>query len=86
MRPVAFLVVSQGKVKLLPVGTEAFIDRVFDLVPNLVDRMTKTALPVRWITTPCSRHLDLKAQELLRSFVEELQKMEILQVNVVLSS
>lgn len=44
MRPVAFLVVSQGKVKLLPVGTEAFIDRVFDLVPNLVDRMTKNSV------------------------------------------
>ena len=44
VRPVAFLVVSQGKVKLLPVGTEAFIDRVFDLVPNLVDRMTKNSV------------------------------------------
>ncbi|MDD2430099.1 MAG: GerW family sporulation protein [Firmicutes bacterium] len=44
LRPVAFLVVSQGKVKLLPVGTEAFIDRVFDLVPNLMDRMASNSV------------------------------------------
>lgn len=44
IKPVAFLVVSQGKVKLLPVGTEAFIDRIFDLVPPLMNRMNANTI------------------------------------------
>ena len=39
IKPVAFLVVGQGKVRLLPVGSEAFIDRVIDLLPPLIDQM-----------------------------------------------
>lgn len=42
IKPVAFLVVGQGKVRLLPVGSEAFIDRIFDLIPPLMNRTTNT--------------------------------------------
>lgn len=40
IKPVAFLVVGQGKVRLLPVGSEAFIDRIIDLIPPLMNRTT----------------------------------------------
>ncbi len=40
IKPVAFLVVGQGKVRLLPVGTEAMLDRIIDLLPPVMQRMT----------------------------------------------
>ena len=39
VRPVAFLVVQQGSVRLLPVDQRASIERLLDLAPELVDKV-----------------------------------------------
>lgn len=39
VQPVGFLVVGQGAVRLLPVSQGAILDRLVDLVPQLVDKV-----------------------------------------------
>ncbi|NMA55491.1 MAG: sporulation protein YtfJ [Firmicutes bacterium] len=39
IHPVAFLVVGGGQVRLLPVDSRAFYDRLIDLAPQLIDRI-----------------------------------------------
>ncbi len=39
VRPVAFLVVQQGSVRLLPVDQRAGLERLLDLAPEVVDRI-----------------------------------------------
>lgn len=38
INPVAFMIVGQGQVKLLPVNTNASLDKVLDLIPDLVGK------------------------------------------------
>lgn len=40
VHPVAFMVVGQGQVRLLPVDGTALYDRLIDLAPKLVDKIT----------------------------------------------
>ena len=39
LNPVAFLVVGQGQVRLLPVDNTAIYDRLLDMVPGVIDRV-----------------------------------------------
>lgn len=39
VRPVGFLVVHQGSVRLLPVDQRASLERLFDLAPEILDRI-----------------------------------------------
>ncbi|HEY8414502.1 MAG TPA: GerW family sporulation protein [Thermaerobacter sp.] len=39
VQPVGFLVVGQGRVRLLPVAEGAFLDRVIDAAPEVIDRV-----------------------------------------------
>lgn len=39
LNPVAFLVVGQGQVRLLPIGDNAIIDRLLDVAPRLIDQV-----------------------------------------------
>lgn len=39
LNPVAFLVVGQGQVRLLPVDNTAIYDRLVDMVPRVVDQI-----------------------------------------------
>lgn len=39
VQPVAFLVVGQGQVRLLPVHHHAMLDRLIDLAPQLIDQV-----------------------------------------------
>ncbi len=43
VRPVGFLVVHQGSVRLLPVDQGASLARLFDLAPELLDRILSAA-------------------------------------------
>ena len=43
VQPVAFLVVGNNIVKLLPVNYSNVVDRIVDLVPNVLDNIEKTA-------------------------------------------
>lgn len=40
VQPVGFLVVGNGQVRLLPVDSNAVIERVIDTVPDLIDKIT----------------------------------------------
>ena len=40
VQPVAFLVVGNGTIRLLPVDTNVVVDRLFDTVPDLVDKFS----------------------------------------------
>jgi len=40
IRPVGFLVVGQGQVRMLPVDGKAFYDRLIDLAPQLLQELT----------------------------------------------
>lgn len=41
VQPVGFLVVGQGRVRLLPVAEGAFLDRVIDAAPEVLDRVRR---------------------------------------------
>jgi sporulation protein YtfJ len=56
VQPVAFLVVGNGQVRLLPVDSNAVVERIIDIVPDVFDKVSnlfnkKTADKVV-ITTP----------------------------------
>lgn len=40
VQPVGFLVVGNGQIRLLPVDSNAVIDRVIDTVPDLIDKVS----------------------------------------------
>lgn len=42
INPIAFLIVEEGKVKLLPVNHSSCIDKVLDYIPDLIERISKT--------------------------------------------
>jgi len=43
INPIAFLVVEEGKVRLLPVNHTSCIDKLLDYVPDLFEKISKTA-------------------------------------------
>ncbi|MBZ4646828.1 MAG: hypothetical protein PWR27_2263 [Petroclostridium sp.] len=42
IQPVAFMVVGQGQIKLLPVNTNSSVDKILDLVPELIEKINET--------------------------------------------
>lgn len=42
INPVAFMVVGQNQIKLLPVNVNSSVDKVLDLVPELFDKINET--------------------------------------------
>ena len=38
INPVAFMIVGQNHIKLLPVNVNSSVDKILDLVPNLIDK------------------------------------------------
>lgn len=42
VQPVAFLVVGEGNTRLLPVNTNALVDRLVDMAPELMDKIQAT--------------------------------------------
>jgi len=43
VQPVAFLVVGGNQIRLLPVNYSSVVDRIIDLVPNLIENIEKVA-------------------------------------------
>ena len=43
INPIAFLIVEEGKVKLLPVNHSSCIDKMLDYIPDLMERISKSA-------------------------------------------
>ncbi|MCX7923294.1 MAG: GerW family sporulation protein [Clostridia bacterium] len=42
IHPVAFMVVGQNQIKLLPVGMNSSVDKILDLVPDLIEKVNET--------------------------------------------
>lgn len=47
VQPVAFLVVGGNQIRLLPVNYSSVVDRIIDLVPNLIENIEKAAKKVK---------------------------------------
>lgn len=47
VQPVAFMVVGNNQIKLLPVSYSNVVDRIVDLVPNVIDNIEKAAKKVK---------------------------------------
>lgn len=47
--PVGFLVVGQGQIRLLPVGNNSSLDRIVDMVPEIMTKLNET-LRTRTVT------------------------------------
>lgn len=47
VQPVAFMVVGNNQIKLLPVSYSNVVDRIVDLVPNMIDNIEKAAKKVK---------------------------------------
>lgn len=43
INPIAFLIVEEGKVKLLPVNHSSCIDKMLDYIPDLFEKLSETA-------------------------------------------
>ncbi len=43
INPIAFLIVEQGKVRLLPVNHSSCIDKILDYIPDLIEKMNKNS-------------------------------------------
>ena len=43
INPIAFLIVEEGKVKLLPVNHSSCIDKMLDYIPDLLEKLSETA-------------------------------------------
>lgn len=41
VQPVAFMIVNSDKIKLLPVSHNAMLERVIDLAPQIIDKISK---------------------------------------------
>ena len=42
INPVAFMVVGNGQIRLLPVNINSSIDKIIDLVPDLINKLSET--------------------------------------------
>ena len=47
INPIAFLIVENGKVRLLPVNHTSCLDKILDYVPDLFERLGKTACKLK---------------------------------------
>ena len=47
INPIAFLIVENGKVRLLPVNHTSCLDKILDYVPDLFERIGKTACKLK---------------------------------------
>jgi len=54
INPIAFLVVEDGKVRLLPVTHTSCIDKLLDYVPDLFEKMSKQNLKMECIKEECA--------------------------------
>lgn len=42
INPVAFMVVGQGQIKLLPVNVNSSLEKILDLIPELIEKMNES--------------------------------------------
>ena len=85
INPIAFLIVEEGKVKLLPVNHSSCIDKMLDYIPDLFEKLGETANKLN-NTEECSKfkektkntkpHINKVAKTTEEKFEYQPQKMK----------
>jgi len=70
IEPVAFLVVSNGMVKLLPVTHDSYVDKLIDYVPDLLEKSGEFLKNMK-DKNKCVQELKDKIEEHLEEDMEE---------------
>lgn len=70
IEPIAFLVVSNGIVKLLPVSHDSYIDKLIDYVPDIVEKSSE-AIKAMKDKNKCITELKEKIEENLEETEQE---------------
>lgn len=55
INPIAFLIVEEGKVRLLPVTHSSCIDKLLDYVPDLFEKISKTTCKIKEQQEECEQ-------------------------------
>ena len=71
INPIAFLIVENGKVRLLPVNHTSCLDKILDYVPDLFERLGKTACKLK---EECNSNEQDKKEKIVE---EKKQKIHI---------
>lgn len=82
IEPVAFLVVSNGIVKLLPVNHDSYIDKLIDYVPDIIDKSSELIKTVK-DKKKCTEELKQKIEESLEEDDIESDFEEEISANIV---
>ena len=74
INPIAFLIVENGKVRLLPVNHTSCLDKILDYVPDLFERLGKTACKLK---EECNSNEQDKNENSKESEEDKKQKIHI---------
>ena len=74
INPIAFLIVENGKVRLLPVNHTSCLDKILDYVPDLFERLGKTACKLK---EECNSNEQDKNENSKESEADKKQKNHI---------
>ena len=69
INPIAFIVISQNNVKLLPVNHSSSIDKILDYIPDLIEKTNN-------IMNRCISNKKQETQEILKQMKQNTKKQE----------
>jgi len=73
INPIAFLVVENDKVRLLPINHSSCIDKLLDYVPDLFERITKTKEKLK-----CSEeNINCESRQKEKEIEQEIQEEQL---------
>ena len=73
IEPVAFLVVSNDMIKLLPVDHDSYIDKLIDYVPDLIEKSSDLIKSIK-NKTKCVENLKEKLKDNIEEDFEEIEE------------
>lgn len=76
INPIAFLIVEEGKVRLLPVNHSSCIDKILDYVPDLFERLNKNCkiIETKKEIEKDKNNIDAKKEEAKKTHINKVPK------------
>mgnify|MGYP004662903501 FL=1 len=76
INPIAFLIVEEGKVRLLPVNHSSCIDKILDYVPDLFERLNKNCkiIETKKEIEKDKNNIDAKKEEAKKAHINKVPK------------
>ena len=76
INPIAFLIVEEGKVRLLPVNHSSCIDKILDYVPDLFERLNKNCkiIETKKEIEKDKNNIDAKKEETKKAHINKVPK------------